>query len=94
MMELATLLDGARTAAPDRRIESCDAIGAYGARGIEGVRPWLGDDVLAAFAVRVIEEAGLHGEPELAAEVLRAARKQVPACVTGDVEWALARRPH
>jgi hypothetical protein len=91
MTELASLLDGARTATPDRRIESRDAIAAYGARGIEGVRPWLGDDVMAAFAVRVIEQAGLRGEPALATEVLRAARKKVPAGVTDDVLWALGR---
>ena len=89
--ELGALLEEARTAEPARRIESRDAIAAYGAIGIEGVRPWLRDEVLAAFAVRVIEQAGLRGEPELAAKVLRSARKQVPAGVADDVEWALAR---
>jgi hypothetical protein len=90
-MELAALLEGARSATPERRIESRDAIAAYGASGIDGVRPWLADDVLSAFAVRVIEQAGLHGEPVLAAKVLRSARKTVPTSVVDDVEWALTR---
>jgi hypothetical protein len=90
-MELAALLESARTAAPDRRIERRDEIAAFGARGIDGVRPWLADGILAAFAVRVIEHAGLRGEPVLAAKVLRSARKTVPAGVSDDVEWALGR---
>ncbi|MHB8891162.1 MAG: hypothetical protein ACYC65_03870 [Candidatus Limnocylindrales bacterium] len=90
-MELATLLETARSAPPDRRIESRDGIAAYGARAIEGVRPWLADGVLAAFAVRVIERVGTHGEPELATKVLRSARTKVPPGVTDDVVWALQR---
>jgi hypothetical protein len=89
--ELTALLAEARSAPPDRRIESRDQIAAHGALAIEGVRPWLSDEVLAAFAVRVIEQVGVNGEPELATEVLRSARKKVPAGVTDDVEWALAR---
>lgn len=88
-MELAALLEQARTATPGRRIESRDGIAEYGALGIEGVRPWLVDGALAAFAVRVIERAGINGESALASKVLRSARTTVPAGVTDDVAWAL-----
>lgn len=88
-MTLAALLKAAGDATPDRQIETRDAIAAHGVQAIEGVRPWLTDDVLAAFAVRVIERVGLQGEPELAAKVLRSARTKVPAGVSDDVEWAL-----
>jgi len=90
-VDLATLLDEARSAPPGRRIESRDPIAAFGPLAIEGVRPWLADEALAAFAVRVIEKVGIDGEPALATEALRAARKRVPEAVTGDVEWALER---
>ncbi len=90
-MELEALLEVARSAPPERRIESRDPIAAYGPLAIEGVKPWLVDDVLAAFAVRVIEQVGTHGEPEMATKVLRAARPKVPAAVTEDVVWALQR---
>jgi hypothetical protein len=90
-MELAALLEQAQSAPRDRRIEWRDPIAAHGATAIEGVRPWLADGELAAFAVRVIEQAGIGGEPQLAAKVLRAARTRVPDSVTGDVVWALQR---
>jgi hypothetical protein len=88
-MELAALLEQARCATPGRRIESRDGIAAYGALGIDGVRPWLVDGALAAFAVRVIERAGINGESALASKVLRSARATVPPGVTEDVVWAL-----
>jgi len=78
LMELAALLEQAQTAPRDRRIEWRDPIAAHGATAIEGVRPWLADGELAAFAVRVIEQAGIAGEPQLAAKVLRAARHARP----------------
>ncbi len=88
-MELAALLEQARSATPERRIESRDGIAAYGALGIDGVRPWLVDGALAAFAVRVIERAGINGESALASKVLRSVRTTVPPAVTEDVAWAL-----
>jgi len=90
-MELTTLLESARTAAPDHRIDWRDRIAAHGADAIAGVQPWLVDQSLAAFAVRVIELAGVNGEAPLAAKVLRAARTRVPPTVSGDVDWALER---
>jgi hypothetical protein len=91
LMELAALLDEAQSAPPARRIEWRDRIAAHGDRAIEGVRPWLADGVLAAFAVRVIERVGTNGEPALASQVLRSARPRMPSSVTDDVTWALQR---
>ncbi len=90
-MELDVLLEEARSAPPGRRIEWRDRIAAHGERAIEGVRPWLADGVLAAFAVRVIERVGLDGQAEVASQVLRGARGRVPAGVSGDIDWALRR---
>jgi hypothetical protein len=89
--ELELLLAQASSAPPGRRIELRDPIAAHGVLAIEGVRPWLRDETLAAFAVRVIEKVGIDGAPEKATEALRAARKQVPEAVSADVEWALER---
>lgn len=86
---LPTLLEAARAAEPARRIELRDRIAEHGAPAVVALTPWLADPVLAAFAVRVIERVGLAGERELAAKVLRAARKRAPEEVLGDVEWAL-----
>ena len=90
-MELAELLEDARTAAPGRRIELRDPIAAYGVPAIQAVQPWLQDDRLAGFAVRVIERAGVDGERATATTVLRAARTKVPENVRTDVDWALER---
>ena len=88
-MELSALLSKARRATPDRRIELRDQIAAYGAPAIEGVRPWLANPVLAAFAIRVIERAGTNGESAQAIEVLRSARSTMPPVVKGDLDWTL-----
>jgi hypothetical protein len=89
-MQLAGLLEDAQGASPDRRIQFRDQIAPFGKRAIDGVEPWLANEVLAAFAVRVILCVGQQGEREAAAKVLRSARRRVPARVQGDVEWALA----
>jgi hypothetical protein len=90
-MELPMLIESAQAASPEHRIEWRDGIAAHGASAIEGVRPWLVSDDLAAFAVRVIEQAGMNGEAELATKVLRASRSLVPEKVVPDVDWALQR---
>jgi len=89
-MQLTSLLEEAQGAAPERRILFRDQIAPFGTRAIEGVEPWLTNDVLAAFAVRVILRVGQQGEGVAAAKALRAARRRVPPRVLGDVEWALA----
>jgi hypothetical protein len=89
-MQLASLLEEAQVASPDRRILWRDQIAPFGKRAIDGVEPWLTSGVLAAFAVRVILRVGQQGEREAAAKVLRSARRRVPPQVKGDVDWALA----
>jgi hypothetical protein len=90
-IDLASLLDAARSAARSQRIAFRDPIAAHGEEAILGVRPWLADPVLAAFAVRVIERAGASGHVDLAVRVLRAARRKAPPLVADDVAWALGR---
>lgn len=89
-MQLASLLEEARGASPDRRILWRDQLAPFGTRAIDGVEPWLTNGVLAAFAVRVILRVGQQGERQAAAKALRAARRRVPEQVQGDVDWALA----
>jgi hypothetical protein len=90
-MKLATLLTEAQSASPGQRIEWRDRIAAYGDRGIEAVSPWLADDVLAGFAVRVIDRAGLDGHAEAATRALRAWRKRAPEAARDDIDWSLSR---
>jgi hypothetical protein len=89
-MHLAALLDEARAASPQERIQWRDRIAPYGQRAIDGVKPWLADGPLAAFAVRVIWRVGELGAPDEASRVLRAARGRLSPALRGDVEWALA----
>lgn len=89
MKELAPLLAEAEAASPGNRIDWRDRIAAYGSRAIEGVKPWLADPVLAAFAIRVIERAGRNGEAEQATELLRWARPKVSTALKGDIDWAI-----
>jgi hypothetical protein len=88
-MNLASLLEEARSASPARRIEWRDRIAAHGAPAIEALKPWLADPALAGFAIRVIERAGLAGERTLAARILRAARAGVSPAIAADITWAL-----
>lgn len=90
-MELALLLDEARGASLDRRIEWRDPIAAFGERAIVTIEPWLADPAVSAFAIRVIERAGAQGHAEPAMRVLRAARRVVPPGLQADLDWAIAR---
>jgi hypothetical protein len=89
MAELPGLLARAERAGPAHRIEYRDPIAAHGRPAIDAVRPWLDDPKLAAFAIRVIEVVGHHGEQEAATETLRDARRRVDPRVRPDVDWAL-----
>ena len=55
MADLDQLLDAARTAGRERRIEYRDAIAEHGASATRAMRVWLLDPELGAFAVRVLE---------------------------------------
>jgi hypothetical protein len=88
-MQLASLLEKARTATPADRIQWRDQIAPFGTEAINAIEPWLTDQVLGAFAVRVIVRVGEKGEPEAAAKALRSARTRVPDTIRADVDWAL-----
>ena len=89
-MQLVALLDEARAASPGERIEWRDRIAPYGQRAIDGVKPWLSDSTLAAFAIRVIWRVGQEGSPEEATRVLRAARGKLSPSDRRGADWALA----
>jgi hypothetical protein len=87
---LASLLQAAAEAAPDRRIEFRDAIAAHGAPAIKGVSPWLSDPALGAFAVRVIRKAVDADTLDVALASLRAAKTAAGSeGVTRDIEEAI-----
>ena len=88
-MQLAGLLEKARTAEPGERIQWRDQLVPFGTQAIEAITPWLTDEVLAAFAVRVIVRVGESGESEAATKALRSARTRVPDTIRGDVDWGL-----
>jgi hypothetical protein len=87
---LASLLEAAAEAAPDRRIEYRDRIAAHGEAAIKGVSPWLADPALGAFAVRVIRKATNPDTLDVALACLRSAKASAGTdCVTRDIEEAI-----
>jgi hypothetical protein len=90
--ELDQLLASAGDADPSERIQFRDPIAAHGEDAIEAMTDWLGDQRLAAFAIRVLEVIGR--DPHLrrsVAEVLHAIdREELPAHLGRDVDAALA----
>jgi hypothetical protein len=84
---LASLLQAAADAAPDRRIELRDAIAAHGEAAIKGVSPWLTDPALGAFAVRVIRKAVDAENVDVALACLRSAKSSAGSDgITRDIE--------
>ena len=87
---LASLLEAAAEAAPDRRIEYRDPIAAHGEAAIKGVSPWLADPALGAFAVRVIRKAANPDPLVVALACLRSAKASAGSDgVTRDIEEAI-----
>jgi hypothetical protein len=87
---LASLLEAAAGAAPDRRIEYRDRIAAHGEAAIKGVTPWLADPALGAFAVRVIRKAANPDTLVVALACLRSAKTSAASDgVTRDIEEAI-----
>jgi hypothetical protein len=70
---LPMLLERARTASPNARIELRDPIAAHGAAAITAVQPWMADHGLCRFAVRVIWKAGALGSRDQAIAAMREA---------------------
>jgi hypothetical protein len=88
---LQELLDRARAASPNDRIELRDEIAAHGSEAIGGVQSWLADPDLWRFAVRVIGRAADLGSRQAAVDVLRKAGKEGSLDQRVDIDVELAR---
>ncbi len=89
--DLDELLTQAREAAPTDRILLRDPIAAHGEAAIEAMTDWLGDERLAAFAIRVLERIGRDANTRNAAADALAAvdRDELPPHLAGDVDRTL-----
>lgn len=92
MSELDDLLAQAREAGRAERINLRDPIAAVGESAIEPMADWLGDQELAAFAIRVLEQIGREPtERSAVIAVLRAVdRTELPPHLIGDLDRTLA----
>jgi hypothetical protein len=88
---LDDLLDQARQADPAHRIEFRNAIALHGEAAIDAMTDLLGDERLAAFAIRVLERIGqVHLDRPAVVTALRAVNRQdLPDHLAGDLDWAL-----
>ena len=93
MKALEKLIAEAEAAPVSRRIELRDPIAAYGVEAVAAVQPWLKDEQMAAFAVRVLGRicgSGATGEAaEAALKTLRSAKRRASPAITGDIDWEL-----
>jgi len=85
------LLDRARDASPNDRIDLCDEIAARGPQAIDAMVQWLADPDLWRFAVRVIGRAADLGSREAAVVALRAAGSAAPRAQRESIDAELAR---
>ena len=69
--ELVLLLADAASAPLDRRHEYRDRVAAFGPRAIPALEAWVAEGNSAAFAFKVVEVIGRHGDRLLAADALR-----------------------
>ena len=76
--ELTHLLADAGTAAPDRRHEFRDRVAVFGPSAIPVLEAWVAEGNSPAFAYKVLEAMGLHGDPILASDALRRLRVSHP----------------
>lgn len=88
---LNDLVDRARAAAPNDRIDYRDDIAAHGPEAIDAMGEWLADPVLTRFAVRVIGRVAELGDREAAVEILRAARDEATPDQLADIDAELHR---
>ena len=90
--ELDRLLAEARAAAPDQRIKYRDAIAEYGESAVQAVAPWLVDQRLGLFAVRVLLRVADQGSQDTVVDTLKGALAQdPPELIRSDIEAQLAR---
>jgi len=92
MSELDDLLAQARDADPGDRIKLRDSIAAHGDAAIDAMIDWVGDQRLAAFAIRVLERIGMQSPHRSAVvDVLAAVDgTELSSHVLADLEGALA----
>lgn len=88
---LDELLERARAATPNDRIELRDPIARHGVDGVEAVGEWLADPELCRFAVRIIGRAADLGVREAAVVKLHAARDQTTPMQRADIDAELKR---
>ena len=88
---LADLVDAARSATPNDRIDYRDQIATYGNTAIDAMGEWLADPVLTRFAVRVIGRVADLGERAGGIEALRLAREEAAPDQQSDIDAELRR---
>ena len=89
--DLEQLLRQAEEADDLHRIDFRDPIARYKDDGIVGVRPWLADGRMGAFAVRVILKAHELGATTAVAVLRKSLPKAATPKVEEDILWALGR---
>jgi len=88
------LIERARAASPNDRIDLRDPIAAHGEAAIDAMAEWLVDPELTRFAVRVIGRAADLGQPAAAVSMLDAARAEASPDQRQDIEAELGRLGH
>ena len=88
---LIDLVEQARRAGPNERIELRDPIAEHGEEAIHAMGEWLADPVLTRFAVRVVGRVADGGERDLALNTLRSAREEASPDQLVDIDAELRR---
>jgi hypothetical protein len=90
-VNLNDLIQQARQASPNDRIELRDPIAAYGDAAINAMAEWLADPKLTRFAVRVVGKAADLGARDHAIATLRLARGEATPDQQADIDEELKR---
>jgi hypothetical protein len=88
---LELLIERARAASPNDRIELRDPIAAHGEAAIHAMAEWLADPQLTRFAVRVIGRAADLGQRDAAVSMLSPARHEATLDQQQDIDAELRR---
>ena len=88
---LERLIERARTATPNERIDLRDPIAQHGEAAIHSMAEWLADPQLTRFAVRVIGRAADLGQRGAAVTMLSAARDEASLDQRQDIDAELRR---
>lgn len=88
---LHQLLERARAASPNDRIDLRDEIAQHGSAAIDAMVPWLADPELERFAIRVIGRIAELGPREQAVNALRTAGAEATRAVRVAIDAELAR---